>query len=206
MRFIQLIKFAVPLTVLLSHSAWSDTLNLNYETTSAGVTTNSSTANPVQVPGTYNYGHSVTHTNGNVTGTTFGFYDDYIFTIAAGQVDSITSTIDLAGLLGISNLQVRLFGVADASAPGTTGNPLGSLIQSWSNTVSCGSGCTGTIDVITPHTLSAGTYDLQVRGTTDTLGGSFAGVLNTSPVPLPAALPLLLSGLGLLRGFTRRQK
>jgi hypothetical protein len=61
------------------------------------------------------------------------------------------------------------------------------------------------VDVITPHTLTAGTYDLQVRGTTDTLGGSFSGVLNTAPVPLPAALPLLLSGFGLLGGMLRRR-
>jgi hypothetical protein len=121
-------------------------------------------------------------------------------------VNSITSTIDLAGLLGITNLQVRLFSVADATAPGTTGNPGGSLIQAWSSAVSCGSGCTGTVDVITPHTLSAGTYDLQVRGTTNTLGGSFSGVLNTAPVPLPAAFFLLLSGMGLVGSSIPRKQ
>jgi hypothetical protein len=205
MRVPFLTKTVAVATLLIGHGVLADTLNLNFETTSAGVATNSTTANVVQVPGSYNYGHSVAPTSGNVTGTTFGFYDDYIFNIGAGQVDSITSTINLAGLLGITNLQVRLFNVASAAAPGTTGNPSGSLIQSWSNAVSCGTGCSGSVDVITPHTLTAGTYDLQVRGTTDTLGGSFSGVLNTAPVPLPAALPLLLSGFGLLGGMLRRR-
>jgi len=191
---------------LLSVDALADTLNLNYETTSAGTTTYSNVANAVLVPGSYNYGHSVAHTDGNVTGTTFGFYNDYIFTIGAGQVDSITSTIDLAGLTGINNLQVRLFNVADASAPGTTGNPAGSLIQAWSSALSCGTGCTGTVDVITPHTLSAGTYDLQVRGTTNSLGGSFSGVLNTAPVPVPAAFALLLSGMTMFGSLVRRKQ
>ena len=200
-----LIKTAVLGCMLTAHCALADTLNLNFETTSAGTTTSNTTANVVQVPGSYTYGHTVAPTSGNVSGTSFGFYDDYIFTIGAGQVDSITSTIDLAGLLGITNFQVRLFSVASAAAPGTTGNPNGSLIQSWSNAASCGTGCSGSVDVITPHTLSAGTYDLQVRGTTETLGGSFSGVLNTAPVPLPAALPLLLSGIGLLGGVLRRR-
>jgi hypothetical protein len=203
MRVPFLTKTIAVATMLIGHSVLADTLNLNYETTVAGVTTSSTTANAVQVPGSYNYGHTVAASSGTVNG--FGFYDDYIFTIGAGQVNSITSTIDLAGLIGISNMQVRLFSVADASVPGTTGNPGGSLIQAWSTAVSCGTGCAGTIDVITPHTLTAGTYDLQVRGTANILSGSFSGVLNTAPVPLPAALPLLFSGLGLLGGMLRRR-
>src|SRR2546421_8807312 len=103
---------------LLGHSVLADTLNLNFEPSSAGVNANSTTANTVLVPGSYSYGHSVARTSGNVAGTGFGFYDDYIFNIGAGQVDSITSTIDLAGLLGITNLQVRLFNVASAATPG----------------------------------------------------------------------------------------
>jgi len=204
MRSARLIVMSlISIASLMSLDTFADTLNLNYETTSAGVTALSNVANAVQVPGTYNYGQTVAHTDGNVTGTSFGFYDDYIFTIGAGQVNSITSTIDLAGLLGITNLQVRLFSVADASTPGTTGNPGGSLIQAWSSAISCGTGCTGTVDVITPHTLTAGTYDLQVRGTTNTLGGSFSGVLNTAPVPLPAAFVLLLSGMTMFGSLVR---
>ena len=54
-------------------------------------------------------------------------------------------------------------------------------------------------------TLAAGTYVLEVRGmATGTSGGSYSGTLNVAPVPLPATLPLLLSGLGLLGGLLRR--
>ena len=208
MRFLfkpaTLLVLALP---MYAQSASSATLNINYDTTSSGVTTLSSTANSVTVPGTYNYGNSVLHTTGNVGSTGFGFYDDYIFTVAAGQLDSVTSTIDLAGLLGISNLEVRLFGVADALSPGTTGLPATTLYSAWSTPFTCGSGCSGIVAVLAPTTpaLHAGTYDLQIRGTTDTLGGSYAGVLNATPVPLPAALPLLLSGFGLLGGLWRRR-
>lgn len=198
---------AVLFAVLASDTAWCDTigsLNLNFETTAAGTTTYSTTANDVMVPGTYNYAHSVVYTPGNVAGTSYGFYDDYIFSIGSGQVDSITSTIDLAGLVGINGLQVRLFNVPDASSPGTSGYPGSSLIQAWSSSMSCGSGCTGTVAVINPQVLNAGTYDLQIRGTAESYGGSFAGVLNAAPVPLPAAFTLLLSGVGLLGAMRRR--
>ena len=46
--------------------------------------------------------------------------------------------------------------------------------------------------------LASGTYVLEVRGdVTGTGGGSYAGLIDLQPVPLPAALPLILSGLGL---------
>jgi hypothetical protein len=193
--------------VLSASGAYADTLGaltLNYETTSSGTTQNSNVANSLSVPGSYKFGHSVAYTTGNVAGTTSGFYDDYIFTIPAGQVDAITSSIDLSGILGISNLQVRLFSVTDASAPGTTGNPGSFLLEKWSDVLSCGSNCNYTVNVLPPYPLTAGTYDLQVRGTAEASGGSFAGVLNTAPVPLPAAIVLLLSGLGVVGGIRRK--
>jgi hypothetical protein len=56
-------------------------------------------------------------------------------------------------------------------------------------------------------TLSSGSYYLEVRGNVDgTSGGSYSGTLNIAPVPLPAALPLLLSGFGLLGGLVRRRR
>jgi hypothetical protein len=56
-------------------------------------------------------------------------------------------------------------------------------------------------------TLAAWTYVLEVRGNvTGTSGGSYSGTLNVAPVPLPAALPLLFSGLGLLGGGLARRR
>jgi PEP-CTERM motif len=60
--------------------------------------------------------------------------------------------------------------------------------------------------VLNPTTLAAGTYVLEIRGdVTGSSGGTYSGELNLNPVPLPAALPLLLSGLGLL-GFARKRR
>lgn len=184
-------------------SASAETLNVNYERSSAGTTVVSTTA--TDASGSYTYGRTVSPTVGNVSDTSSGFYDDYIFTIGNGEVDSVTSTIDLKGVYGITGFQVRLFSVADALTPGTTGAAGPSAINAWTTAVNCGTGCTGTISVVAPHDLSAGTYDLQIRGTAEPGGGSYSGVLNVLPVPIPAAFPLLLSGIGMLGGAMRRR-
>jgi hypothetical protein len=60
--------------------------------------------------------------------------------------------------------------------------------------------------VLDPTTLTAGSYVLEIRGeVTGSSGGTYTGSLNLNPVPLPAALPLLLSGLGLLGGWIRKR-
>jgi hypothetical protein len=47
---------------------------------------------------------------------------------------------------------------------------------------------------------------LEIRASSvGTAGGSYSGVVNLTPVPLPAALPLLFSGLGLFGAFRRKQ-
>ena len=52
--------------------------------------------------------------------------------------------------------------------------------------------------------LNAGSYVLEVRGNvTGSAGGSYSGSLNLVPTPVPAALPLLLSGLGIFGGAVR---
>jgi hypothetical protein len=161
------------------------------------------------IPGNYAYLDSWTGPQSTVVaGTSSGFYDDFVFTIGAGQVDSITSSITLGNMLGISGMQVRLY---DYNANGqvapllTTPAP-GTAFDAWSSTVAFPGGTT-TVNVLPTTTLDAGTYVIEVRGTvTGTSGGNYTGSLNITPVPLPAALPALFSGLGLLAVYTRRRR
>ena len=121
-------------------------------------------------------------------------------------VDSLTSTINLGDVAAIDDLQVRLYSVVGNPVLPVLNAPSGNVIDAWSTAINFSPGMTGTIDVIPWTTLTAGTYVLEVRGNvTGSAGGSYSGVLNLSPVPLPAALPLLLSGLGFLGAAVRRR-
>jgi hypothetical protein len=153
-------------------------------------------------PGNYTYSDSfATGPQSTFVGTTgSGFYDDFIFTIAAGQVESITSSITLGNMLGISGMQVRLYdyNANGMVAPLLTNPVAGSAFDTWSSTVAFPGGST-TMALLQPTTLTTGTYAIEVRGTVSgTSGGNFTGSLNLTPVPLPSGLPTLLCGLGLL--------
>lgn len=196
--------------------ACASTITYNYSEVSTG-TSGPGGSSTLPIPGSYTYGN--TFTGGADGGTVipgsastaypggFGFYDDYVFTIGAAGADAITSTIDYANILQVSGLQVRLYSAASNPTLPVLGTPSGTtLIDAWSTPVSSGT-TTGTVSVLPQTTLAAGTYVLEVRGTvTGSAGGSYAGVLNLTPVPLPAALPLLLSGLGGLGFWARRRR
>jgi hypothetical protein len=144
----------------------------------------------------------------NFGSTSYGFYDDYVISIGAGQVDSISSTITLGNLSGITGFSVRLYNyAANGNVAPLTGTPAtNSVIDAWSTTIPLG-GNSATYSVLAPQTLTAGTYVVEVRGTASGIaGGTYSGNLNLTPVPLPAALPLLLSGVGLIGGFGRRRR
>jgi len=125
------------------------------------------------------------------------FYDDFMFSIPAATVNSITATISLGNFFGIDNLQSRLY----SGTVTTTGVPSG-LLQAWSTAIPLSfGGLSGMVAVIDPITLGVGNYVLEIRGdVTGTAGGGYAGVLNISPVPEPGEWALLLFGLGLM-GF-----
>lgn len=135
-------------------------------------------------------------------GAAWGFYDDFIFSVTGpASVDSVTSTINL-GSLSVSNLEVRLYSEAGNSPP-VLGTPNGTVWSSWSTPIS--GGLTGSYSVLNTD-LAAGNYVLEVRGNvTGSSGGSYSGTLNVAPVPLPAALPLMLSGLGMVGAMARRR-
>lgn len=182
-------------------------------TGSANVQSGPGTSTGVALPGQYIFGSAFSAPQANpLLGTSgsgsYGFQDTYIFTLPASATgDVLTATLNLGDLFNISNLQVRLYGFTAGSAlpPATVGAiPAGAL-----NAI----GWNGFATQPDPSVISlsfgavpAGTYYLDIRGTaTGQAGGAYAGIFNVAPVPLPAALPLLLSGLGLL-GAARRRK
>jgi len=177
-------------------------VTLSDTTTSAG-TAMFGTDSALATPGSYYYGNSfgAGSGGGSVSGTlTDGFYDDYVFTIMGASADSITSTINLGNILQIDGLQVALFSYSAGQPVPVTGTP---LAAGWSQTLNGG---LGTVAVISPTVLAPGSYVLEVAGTvTGSAGGSYSGTLNLAPVPLPAGLPLLLSGLGALGFWGRRR-
>jgi hypothetical protein len=192
-----------------AHCALASTVALSYTTTSVG-TSGSGANTSLPVPGSYTYADTFGAGSGvtPVSGTPYGFFDDYLFTITGATADSITSTINLGNTLSISGLQVGLFSYVNGQTLpvyGTTLPPGSVQVDGWSTPIN-GNGTTGTVNVIPPTMLPSGSYVLEVLGTVSgSAGGSYSGVLNLAPVPLPAALPLLLSGLGALGLWGRRR-
>ncbi len=210
-----------PLLMVVAASAFSqgasaDALNLNYSAIHDGSSIINTVVNPaINTPlatSTSTYARTLPNLTHTIPGS-YGlnpngaeFYDDYVFTIGGSSVSSITATIDLSQVFDISDLNVRLFswsGTSEQSSQTVTiGSVPGGAIQAW--TFATG---TGEVAVIDQNNLAAGTYVLQVRGNVSGAnGGTYVGSLNVTPVPLPAALPLLLSGLGMLGGLAYRRK
>ncbi len=131
------------------------------------------------------------------------FVDDFTFTLSpSGSFETIAATINLGNLIQIDNLQARLF---QGSAPFNAG--VTPLDQSWSTAFSAAPGVTGQVVVITPISLAANTYTLEVRGSVDgTFGGAYAGVLDIAPVPEPGGYALMLAGLALIGGIVARRR
>lgn len=201
------VKFLVgtAITLMSIGSALASSVGLSDTTTSSGTIVYGSNTS-LAIPGSYTYGNSFgAGVGASATSTTnpAGFYDDYVFTIAGGSADSVTSTINLGNTLEIDGLQAALFTYTPGQAVPVAGSP---LANGWS--VPFNSGPTsGTIAVISPTTLNAGTYVLEIEGTVSgTAGGSYSGTLNLAPVPLPAGLPLLLSGIAGLGWWTNRRR
>jgi len=189
------------------------TLNPTYQYTQNGFGT-PGTGFVLDVPGSYNYGNTYSGTLGSTPisdalGTispSVGFYDGYQFTIAGGVANAATVTLDLGGLLQIDNLSARIFSAAGNTAPTLRAPVGGTLIEAWSSPISAGP-TMGEAVILSDIVLNPGTYVLQVRGlVTGGAGGSYAGVLNLTPVPvpLPGAAWLLVSALAAFSTRIRR--
>ena len=168
---------------------------------------------PVGNLGTLTPSAHVSFANPNVTvGTvatvgaiTYNFLDQYVFNLAASaDVSALVATINfVAGpsgpsLFGVSNLQVNLWQV-----------PLvGSPLVSWLSVTSPGAGLEQVIALVPPSPLVAGAYELQVRGVLTSPGSYSGSLIAAAPaaVPLPAALPMLVIGLGALGAVGARRR
>lgn len=194
---------------LLQAGNASAAMSLSYEETSSGVVTGNGAGTAfTTLPASDGYTNTLPALTGSVPGAPgFSFYDDYVFTVSNATVDSVTSEINL-GSLSIGNLEERLYSVAANSTLPAINGPATGFQTNWTAPVSFSAGGeSGMITVMNPTTLAAGTYVLEIRGdVTGSSGGTYSGELNLNPVPLPAALPLLLSGLGLLGGLARKRR
>jgi hypothetical protein len=175
----------------------------------SGAIAPTNTAVPTLSQGSYTYGNSFGTPTSTIAGTAYGFYDDFVFDVPAALTDSVASTISISSLLGIDNLRVRLYQApADLTTLPLLGNPATQGLQvyeGWSSSMNY-SGFTTTTAVLPLYMLAAGRYVLEVQGNVvGSAGGSYSGVLDVSPVPLPATLPLLLGGLGILSSRRRRR-
>lgn len=136
------------------------------------------------------------------------FYEDYKFSVSSGSFSSVTATFDLGTLFNIVNLSARLLSdptgsIGTSLTPGTIGSA--SVLERWSATVASSSG-SGTYQAITPYSLSAGRYVLEVRGNVvGDVGGSYAGVFNVAAVPEASGAMMAVLGFGLLALAWRRR-
>lgn len=167
----------------------------------------------LSVPGQYSFVDSFSNQSSVLTGVTspvgsYAFQDTYKFSISeAAAGDALTVSLNLSvgtPVFDISNLQFRLYEVASNAVQPGLNIPAGStLITAWTGTAGPSTGAAIQANF---SGIQAGTYFLDVAGTADgSSGGTYVGQLNLAPVPIPTALPLLLSGLGVFGGLWRRR-
>ena len=140
----------------------------------------------------------------------YAFQDSYVFSLTqAAQGDALVVSLNLgqsaSTFYDISDLQFRLYEVPPGTTQPGLSIPTGStIVQSWTGTSGPSSGNAVQASF---SNLQSGTYFLDIAGTADgSSGGSYLGQLNLAPVPLPGALWLMMSGIGLLGGFSRRAR
>jgi hypothetical protein len=127
------------------------------------------------------------------------FTDWLAFTVNSSLFDATTVGIKLSTVFGITDLETKLYkgyltSTGEAQTEGLVAT--GTLINSNKST----------LNIISPLIVS-GSYLLNITGVvTGSNGGSYAGAANlgASSVPVPGALGLFLSSLGLLAAFYRR--
>lgn len=130
------------------------------------------------------------------------FTDWYAFSVPASDFNGITASISFAQLFGLHLNSELYYGNLE-------GNQLhlGPLITSAHNQQTVFGNAVQTTSVISPASLSGGDYLIKISGVVvGSLGGSYAGIANMAPVPLPPTLPLVALGLGLLAVLNNTRK
>jgi hypothetical protein len=123
-------------------------------------------------------------------------------------VISVTTSVTIGELLGINNLQARLYSGHSNTLTGTPSSSGSFISQGWITQLGAALSVTLKTVVLSPlNPLLAGNYTLQVRGTVSGLGGgTYAGTLNLTPVPKVKTYAIFLVGLGLMGFISRRRK
>ncbi len=149
------------------------------------------------------FGAAATGSNGP-----WNFQDSYNFVISSSAAaQSAVISIGSSLPAGLSDLQVRII---NGSLVGNSTPQLGVP----TNGIVTGDGWTsynfvdGSYAFTMPADLTGGDdYILQVRGEATTgQSSSYGGTLTFTPVPVPAALPLLLSGIAGLGVLARKRR
>lgn len=164
--------------LLLTHTAAAETLDLG----------------DYAAPDVIAYGNSF-------TGPQNQFVDWFGFSVSDTSYNGITASISFAQDFGIEQLTTQLY---SGSITGNQVN-IGSLIALGDSRQMSFSNVVQTTSVIAP-TFLAGDYLLKISGlTTGEFGGSYIGVANLAPVPVPPTLPLMAAGLGVLALLRRKR-
>jgi hypothetical protein len=147
---------------------------------------------------------------GTIAGQQYGFVDTYVLNLPTSSLASFEVSVNVCGggtCAGVSNLTARLYaytaGGANNLTVGGVGAPASGSVVLWTPTT-----VSGSFDYTSFNspTLTGGEYVLQIAGLAASGGGAFTGNLGVTAVPLPAALPLLLSGIAGLGALARRRR
>jgi hypothetical protein len=163
---------------------------------------------------TYLFNQSYNNSTGSFSagtlnnGDSFGLVASYVVALPTSTAGAYVFSLNLTSTTGVDDLSARLYsyGPGENTTLGITGAlPQGGIVSPWS-----ASSNGGPVDSTTmgATNVSAGLYVLEVVGqlSPGATSGSYSGQLSVAPVPLPAALPLLLSGFGVLVGFVGRRR
>ena len=204
------IALSLVATASLHGTARASTLALNCELLSSGLTP-SPCPGPTMlpVPGDYTNINGFTGTTGtmliagsDINGSEVGFIDAYIFQIDPAKAEAFSATIQLDGQFGINDLYSRLYMLGSNPGGLVAATPAGTVYNGVVQTV--GGLTTVKIGMGAPIDLAAGSYVMEVSGIAPGNGPSgYVTNINLETVPLPAGLPLLLSGLGALGWMLR---